>query len=44
VEEDFLHVREVDMKLIELAKVYDCKVITTTSTWHKVAQLHASRC
>ncbi len=26
VEEDFPQVREVDMKLIELAKVYDCKI------------------
>jgi uncharacterized protein YacL len=28
VEEDFPQTREVDMKLIELAKVFDCKVIT----------------
>ena len=40
VEEDFLHVREVDMKLIELAKVYDCKVITNDFNLNKVAQLH----
>src|SRR6202043_1657909 len=28
VEDDFPHVREVDMKLIELAKVYACKIVT----------------
>jgi uncharacterized protein YacL len=40
VEEDFVHVREVDMKLIELAKVYDCKVVTNDFNLNKVAQLH----
>jgi len=40
VEEDFPHVREVDMKLIELAKLYDCKVITNDFNLNKVAQLH----
>ena len=40
VEEDFPHVREVDMKLIELAKIYDCKVITNDFNLNKVAQLH----
>ena len=40
VEEDFPHVREVDMKLIELAKVYDCKIITNDFNLNKVAQLH----
>src|SRR5258708_7971735 len=40
VEQDFPHVREVDMKLIELAKVYDCKVITNDFNLNKVAQLH----
>jgi uncharacterized protein YacL len=40
VEEDFPQVREVDMKLIELAKVYDCKVITNDFNLNKVAQLH----
>ncbi len=39
VEDDFPHVREVDMKLIELAKVYDCKVITNDFNLNKVAQL-----
>lgn len=40
VEDDFPAVREVDMKLIELAKVYDCKVITNDFNLNKVAQLH----
>jgi uncharacterized protein YacL len=40
VEEDFPQVREVDMKLIELAKIYDCKVITNDFNLNKVAQLH----
>jgi len=40
VEEDFPQVREVDMKLIELAKVYDCKVVTNDFNLNKVAQLH----
>ncbi|MGA2267412.1 MAG: PIN domain-containing protein [Bryobacteraceae bacterium] len=40
VEEDFPHVRDVDMKLIELAKIYDCKVITNDFNLNKVAQLH----
>jgi uncharacterized protein YacL len=40
VEDDFPNVREVDMKLIELAKVYDCKVITNDFNLNKVAQLH----
>ena len=39
-EEDFPHVRDVDMKLIELAKVYDCKVVTNDFNLNKVAQLH----
>jgi uncharacterized protein YacL len=40
VEQDFPQVREVDMKLIELAKVYDCKIITNDFNLNKVAQLH----
>jgi uncharacterized protein YacL len=40
VEEDFPNVREVDMKLIELAKVFDCKVVTNDFNLNKVAQLH----
>jgi len=40
VEEDFPNVRDVDMKLIELAKTYDCKVVTNDFNLNKVAQLH----
>lgn len=40
VEDDFPHVREVDMKLIELAKIFDCKIITNDFNLNKVAQLH----
>ena len=40
VEEDFPQVREVDMKLIELAKIYSCKVVTNDFNLNKVAQLH----
>ena len=40
VEDDFPNVREVDMKLIELAKVYDCKIMTNDFNLNKVAQLH----
>ena len=39
-EEDFPQVRDVDMKLIELAKIYDCKIITNDFNLNKVAQLH----
>jgi uncharacterized protein YacL len=40
VEDDFPQVREVDMKLIELAKMYDCKIVTNDFNLNKVAQLH----
>ncbi|MBI4903510.1 MAG: TRAM domain-containing protein [Acidobacteria bacterium] len=40
VEDDFPQVREVDMKLIELAKLYSCKVVTNDFNLNKVAQLH----
>jgi uncharacterized protein YacL len=40
VEDDFPDVREVDMKLIELAKVYSCKIVTNDFNLNKVAQLH----
>lgn len=40
VEDDFPAVREVDMKLIELAKVYNCKIVTNDFNLNKVAQLH----
>ena len=35
----FPEVREVDMKLIELAKVYDCKIITNDFNLNKVAHV-----
>jgi uncharacterized protein YacL len=40
VEEDFPQIREVDMKLIELAKVFSCKVVTNDFNLNKVASLH----
>jgi len=40
VEEDFPHIREVDMKLIELAKRLDGKIITNDFNLNKVAQIH----
>jgi len=40
VEDDFPSVREVDMKLIELAKVYDGKIVTNDFNLNKVAGLH----
>jgi uncharacterized protein YacL len=40
VEDDFPNVRDVDMKLIELAKLYDCKIVTNDFNLNKVAQLH----
>jgi uncharacterized protein YacL len=40
VEDDFPSVREVDMKLIELAKIYTCKIVTNDFNLNKVAQLH----
>lgn len=40
VEDDFPQIREVDMKLIELAKLYNCKVVTNDFNLNKVAQLH----
>ena len=40
VEEDFPNIREVDQKLIELGKLYDCKVVTNDFNLNKVAQLH----
>ena len=39
-EDDFLHVPEVDLKLIELAKRHDGKVITNDYNLNKVATLH----
>jgi len=40
LEDDFPNVPEVDMKLIELAKVYECKIVTNDFNLNKVAQLH----
>lgn len=40
IEEDFPQIREVDLKLIELAKLYDCKIVTNDFNLNKVAQLH----
>jgi uncharacterized protein YacL len=40
LEDDFPQIRDVDMKLIELAKTYDCKVVTNDFNLNKVAQLH----
>jgi uncharacterized protein YacL len=39
VEDDFPAIREVDLKLIELAKVYEAKIITNDFNLNKVAQL-----
>src|SRR5439155_21999025 len=39
VEDDFPNVREVDLKLIELAKIYEAKIITNDFNLNKVAQL-----
>jgi uncharacterized protein YacL len=39
VEDDFPTVREVDLKLIELAKIYEAKIITNDFNLNKVAQL-----
>jgi uncharacterized protein YacL len=40
IEDDFPQVRDVDMKLIELAKVYACKIVTNDFNLNKMAQLH----
>ena len=40
LEDDFPQVHEVDLKLIELAKVYSCKIVTNDFNLNKVAQLH----
>src|SRR5947207_1989075 len=41
VEDDFPNVRDVDMKLIELAKKYEAKIVTNDFNLNKVAQLQA---
>lgn len=40
LEDDFPAIREVDLKLIELAKAYACKIVTNDFNLNKVAQLH----
>jgi len=40
VEIDFPHLRDVDMKLIELAKLHGGKIVTNDFNLNKVAQLH----
>jgi uncharacterized protein YacL len=40
VDDDFPAVREVDLKLIELAKSYEAKIVTNDFNLNKVAQLH----
>ncbi|MCZ2154862.1 MAG: TRAM domain-containing protein [Bryobacterales bacterium] len=40
LEDDFPNAPEVDMKLIELAKKYDCSIVTNDFNLNKVAQLH----
>ena len=40
VEQDFPHVKEVDLKLIELAKLLGSKIVTNDFNLNKVAQLH----
>ena len=39
VEDDFPSIREVDLKLIELAKMYEGKIVTNDFNLNKVAQL-----
>ena len=39
VDDDFPQVREVDMKLIELAKLYEGKIVTNDFNLNKIAQL-----
>jgi len=39
VEDDFPSIREVDLKLIELAKLYEGKIITNDFNLNKIAQL-----
>ena len=39
IEEDFPNTRDVDMKLVELGKLYSCKIVTNDFNLNKVAQL-----
>ena len=43
VEDDYPNVRDVDMKLIELGKQYECKIVTNDFNLNKMAQLHGVR-
>lgn len=40
LDDDVATVREVDLKLLELAKIYHCKVVTNDFNLNKVAQVH----
>ena len=40
MEDDFPHIRDVDMKLVELGKLYSCKIVTNDFNLNKVAQLN----
>jgi len=40
LDEDFAHVRDVDMKLVELGKLHKSKIMTNDFNLNKVAQLH----
>ncbi|MCU0226112.1 MAG: PIN domain nuclease [Bryobacterales bacterium] len=42
LEDDFPNVPEVDLKLIELAKKYDCAIVTNDFNLNKVAQLRGA--
>jgi uncharacterized protein YacL len=39
-DDDAPHVKEVDLKLIELAKVHHCRIVTNDFNLNKVAQVH----
>jgi uncharacterized protein YacL len=39
LEDDFPQIRDVDMKLLELGKLYGCKIVTNDFNLNKVAQL-----
>lgn len=39
LEDDFPHLREVDSKLVELGRLYGCKLVTNDFNLNKVAQL-----
>jgi uncharacterized protein YacL len=40
INDDFSHIADVDLKLIELAKRYDCKIVTNDFNLNKVAAVH----